>query len=64
MSTSTRRRPKWLRCIPPAEVLRERLAATETELAQQRELLATAERIEAAEQSTAPAAPPQEAPHG
>ena len=50
-TTSPRRRPKWLRCIPPANILRERLAATLNEAAQLQELLATAERIEAVERS-------------
>lgn len=52
MPTTTPRRSKLLRCIPPAKVLRERLAETLSEAAQLRELLSTAERIEAVEQAS------------
>jgi sugar-specific transcriptional regulator TrmB len=55
MATTTPRRSKLLRCIPPAKVLRERLAETLNEAAQLRELLSTAERIEAVEQGLTPA---------
>lgn len=61
--TTPRRRSKWLRCIPPADVLRRQLRETETEAAQLRELLATAERIDAAE-TTSEAPQVGEAAHG
>ena len=55
-TTPRRRRPKWLRCLPPADVLRRRLSEAEAEVSQLRELLATAERIDAAESAPAPEA--------